>query len=128
MSDYTQEHAASGIAVELPEIATWPNQYKGRGYTVEIECPEFTSVCPKTGLPDFGTLILEYEPAGLCLELKSFKLYLLEYRNMGIFQENVVNKVLDDVVRATHPAWARVDGHFQARGGLSTKVTAEYFG
>lgn len=126
MPDYGDDCASSGVAARLPEIAVWVNQYRERGYTVEIECPEFTSVCPKTGLPDFGTLILKYEPAGLCLELKSFKLYLLEYRNVGIFQENVVNKVLDDVVRAATPVWAQVEGLFKARGGLTTRVTAEY--
>lgn len=126
MPDYGDDCASSGVTARLPEIAVWSNQYQERGYTVEIECPEFTSVCPKTGLPDFGTLILKYEPAGLCLELKSFKLYLLEYRNVGIFQENVVNKVLDDVVRATTPVWAQVEGLFKARGGLTTTVTAEY--
>ena len=93
MTGYTDDHAAAGVAAVLPAIETWANQYKGREYTIEIACPEFTSVCPKTGLPDFGTLHLRYQPADLCIELKSFKLYLLEYRNLGIFQENIVNKV-----------------------------------
>lgn len=126
MTEYTDEHAASGVSADLPSIATWPNQHRGRGYTVAIDCPEFTSICPKTGLPDFGTLVVTYEPDGKCLELKSFKLYLLEYRNLPIFQENVVNKVLDAVVAAADPAWARVEGRFEARGGHSTKIVAEH--
>ena len=88
----------------MPEIETWPNQYPG--YTITIEMPEFTSVCPKTGQPDFGVLTLTYEPDELCLELKSLKEYILEYRNMGIFYENVVNKILADLVEATSPVWA----------------------
>ena len=126
MAGYTDDHAASGVSADLPEIATWANQYPGRPYEIEIECPEFTSICPKTGLPDFADLVLTYEPAELCIELKSFKLYLLEYRNLGIFQENVVNRVLDDVVAACRPATAKVVGHFTARGGLTTTVTASY--
>lgn len=126
MPEYSDACARSGVGAELPAIETWPNRYRESGYVVEIECAEFTSVCPKTGLPDFGTLILKYRPAARCLELKSFKLYLLEYRNLGIFQENVVNKVLDDVVRAADPSWARVVGLFKARGGLTTTVTAEH--
>lgn len=83
-------------------------------------------MCPKTGLPDFGTLIVRYEPADRCLELKSLKLHLLEYRNLPIFQENVVNKVLDAVVQASNPVWAKVEGRFEARGGISTMIVAEY--
>ena len=88
---YTDEHARAGIDTALPEIETWPNQYAG--YEIEILMPEFTAVCPKTGLPDFGGIALRYVPGKLCLELKSYKMYLLEYRNLGIFQENVVNRV-----------------------------------
>ena len=126
MTGYGDEHAAAGVDAELPSIETWANQYPGREYTVEIACAEFTSVCPKTGLPDFGTLLLRYQPADRCIELKSFKLYLLEYRNLGIFQENIVNKVLQDVVKAASPAWAVVEGAFAARGGLTTSVEASY--
>ena len=110
----------------LPAIETWANQYQGREYTVEISCPEFTCVCPKTGLPDLATLVLTYVPDKRCLELKSFKLYLLEYRNLGIFQENIVNRVLEDVVKAASPVWAAVEGDFAARGGLTTNVEASY--
>lgn len=121
---YTDEHAAAGVTAKLPEIETWPNQYPD--YEVEIVMPEFTSVCPKTGLPDFGRLVLRYVPDRLCLELKSYKMYLLAYRDLGIFQENIVNRVLRDVVKAAKPARARVIGEFTPRGGLSTVVTAEW--
>ena len=121
---YTDEHAAAGTRAPLPEIETWPNQY--RDYEIEIEMPEFTSVCPKTGLPDFGRLTLRYVPDRSCLELKSYKMYLLAYRDLGIFQENVVNRVLEDVVRAANPIRATVTGDFTPRGGLSTVVTATW--
>ena len=124
MSEYTGEHAQAGIDAELPGLETWPNQFKG--YRIKIEMPEFTSVCPKTGLPDFGKLTLEYEPDELCIELKSLKLYILAYRNLGIFYENVVNRVLRDVVDAIHPVQARVQGDFTPRGGLNATVEAEY--
>ena len=94
MTEYNEQHARAGIDARLPAIETWPNQHKG--YRIKIEIPEFTSVCPKTGLPDFGRLTLEYEPDELCLELKSLKHYFLAYRNLGIFYENAVNRVLDD--------------------------------
>jgi 7-cyano-7-deazaguanine reductase len=121
---YTDDHAEAGVHAELPEIETWPNQYSG--YEIEIEMPEFTSVCPKTGLPDHGVLRLIYIPDRDCLELKSLKMYTLAYRNLGIFQENVVNRVLADVVKATKPLEATVIGEFAARGGISTKVSATY--
>ena len=121
---YTDEHAAAGTRAPLPEIETWPNQY--RDYEIEIVMPEFTSVCPKTGLPDFGRLTLRYVPDRSCLELKSYKMYLLAYRDLGIFQENVVNRVLEDVVRAANPVRATVTGDFTPRGGLSTVVTAAW--
>jgi 7-cyano-7-deazaguanine reductase len=123
---YTDEHAESGVHAALPEIETWPNQYAD--YEIEIVQPEFTSVCPKTGLPDFGKLVLRYTPAKVCLELKSYKMYLNAYRNLGIFQENVVNRVLQDVVKAARPKSATVIGDFAARGGLSTLVTASWSG
>ncbi len=121
---YTDAHAQSGIDVALPGIETWPNQFSG--YEIEIVIPEFTSVCPKTGLPDFGKLTLRYTPDKLCLELKSLKMYLLAYRNLGIFYENVVNKFLRDVVRAARPVAAEVIGEFTPRGGLQSKVTATW--
>ncbi len=121
---YTDEHARSGVNAPLPEIETWPNQYAD--YEIEIAMPEFTSVCPKTGLPDFGEVVLRYVPDKRCLELKSFKMYLLEYRSLGIFQENIVNRILQDVVAAAKPKSATVVGDFAPRGGLTTLVTASY--
>jgi 7-cyano-7-deazaguanine reductase len=119
---YTDEHAEAGIEAPLPEIETWPNQFPG--YEIEIVVPEFTSVCPKTGLPDFGRITLRYTPDKLCLELKSLKMYVLAYRNLGIFYENVVNRFLRDVVTAAKPISATVMGEFTPRGGLRAKVTA----
>src|SRR5262249_19713928 len=124
--EYTDEHASAGIDAELPEIETWPNQYPD--YEIEIVMPEFTSVCPKTGLPDFGKIVLRYVPDKSCLELKSYKMYLLAYRNLGIFQENIVNRGLDDEVKATKPISPTVVGDFAARGGLSTLVPAPWSG
>ena len=121
---YTAEHARAGVGAPLPEIETWPNQYAD--YEIEIVMPEFTSVCPKTGLPDFGRVVLRYVPAARCLELKSYKMYLLAYRDLGIFQENVVNRVLRDVVKAVKPVRATVIGDFSPRGGLSTLITASW--
>jgi len=124
LPEYTRKHAQAGLDARLPEIETWPNQF--RGYRIKIVIPEFTSVCPKTGLPDFGTLTLEYQPDKLCLELKSFKHYLLAYRNLGIFYENVVNRILADLARTTRPVWATLVGEFTPRGGLRSVITAEY--
>ena len=121
---YTDEHAEAGLQAPLPDIETWPNQFPD--YEIEIVTPEFTSVCPKTGLPDFGELVLRYVPDKLCLELKSYKMYLFSYRNVGIFQENVVNRVLRDVVKAANPISATVVGDFAPRGGLGTIVTASW--
>jgi 7-cyano-7-deazaguanine reductase len=121
---YTDEHAAAGIKDPLPEIETWPNQFPD--YEIEIDTPEFTSVCPKTGLPDFGKILLRYTPDKKCLELKSYKMYLLAYRGIGIFQENATNRILRDVVKACNPIRATVIGDFSPRGGLGTIVTAEY--
>ena len=122
---YTDEHAHSGVDAKLPEIETWPNQY-GPHYEIEIVMPEFTSVCPKTGLPDHGIVRLIYTPDKACLELKSLKMYTLAYRNLGIFQENLVNRFLQDVLKACNPASATVVGDFTPRGGISTKITASY--
>jgi 7-cyano-7-deazaguanine reductase len=121
---YTDEHAAAGIDAALPEIETWPNQFPD--YEIEIAIPEFTSMCPKTGLPDFGKLTLRYMPDKKCLELKSLKMYLLAYRNLGIFYENVVNRFLRDVVAAAKPVSATVTGEFTPRGGLQSKITATF--
>jgi 7-cyano-7-deazaguanine reductase len=123
-SRYTEDHAKSGLDAKFPEIETWPNQFPS--YEIVIDIPEFTSVCPKTGLPDFGTLKIRYVPNKSCLELKSLKEYLFTYRNLGIFQENIVNQVLEDVVRAAKPVWAIVEGDFRPRGGIGTTVLAAW--
>lgn len=122
---YTQGQAQSVNNIKLPEIESWENQYR-RDYTILIEHPEFTSVCPKTGLPDFGTITIEYIPGKLCLELKSLKYYFLQYRNCGIFMENIANRVLDDVVKAIKPKSCTVTGDFTPRGGLSSIIVATY--
>jgi 7-cyano-7-deazaguanine reductase len=121
---YTDEHARAGIDAALPAIETWPNQFPG--YEIEISVPEFTSVCPKTGLPDFGTITIRYVPDRLCLELKSLKMYTLAYRDIGIFQENIVNCFLRDIVKACRPVSATITGEFASRGGLSSRMVAAY--
>jgi len=121
---YTEEHAKAGITARLPQLETWPNQFSG--YTIRTRFPEYTSVCPKTGLPDYGTITIEYEPRRQCLELKALKLYLLAYRNLGIFYENAVNRILRDIVAATKPVSCIVRGEFTPRGGLTTTVEARW--
>ncbi len=108
------------------ELETFDNKYPGREYIIEISCPEFTSVCPKTGQPDFGALTITYGPAAKCVELKSLKLYLQRYRNEGIFYEHVTNAILDDLVAVVEPRWMKVVAAFAARGGITTSVTASY--
>ena len=121
---YTAKHAHKGIDARLPAIETWPNQYEG--YEIKISIPEYTSICPRTKLPDFGTITIHYLPAKQCLELKSLKYYILAYRNLGIFYENAVNRILDDVARVCRPKWAVVRGEFLTRGGMRTTVEARY--
>jgi len=124
MADYTAEHARAGVRAKLPKLETWPNQFPG--YTITTRFPEYSSVCPKTGLPDFGTITISYRPVRKCIELKSLKIYLLAYRNLGIFYENAVNRILEDVVKATRPQWCVVRGEFTPRGGLTTTVLARW--
>ena len=114
------------LQVPVGQLETFPNQYAGREYEIVIRCPEFTSVCPKTGQPDFGTVTFVYTPAETCIELKSLKLYLQGFRNQGIFYEHIVNKMLDDLVAACQPIRARVIGDFSPRGGITTQVTASF--
>lgn len=104
-------------------LETFENQFPDRDYTIEIVCPEFTSVCPKTGQPDFGTMTITYVPARRCVELKSLKLYLQGYRNQGIFYENVTNRILDDLVAVLQPRRLQLVAAFSARGGITTNVT-----
>ncbi len=124
MSDYTEKEAKAGLDAALPSIETFPNQFPD--YEITITVPEFTSVCPKTGLPDFGTLVLRYVPKDFCLELKSLKMYILAYRNLGIFYENAVNRILEDIVEACQPVKASVTGEFSPRGGMKSVVDAHF--
>jgi 7-cyano-7-deazaguanine reductase len=108
------------------QLESFPNPSPGRDFTVEIVCPEFTSLCPKTGQPDFGTITFTYTPGQVCVELKSLKLYLQRFRNEGIFYEQVVNRLLDDFVSAIRPQRCRIVGAFTPRGGITTTVTCVY--
>jgi 7-cyano-7-deazaguanine reductase len=108
------------------KLETFPNQFPDREYTIEIECPEFTSVCPKTGQPDFGVLTIVYVPAARCVELKSLKLYLQQFRNEGIFYEHATNRILDDLVAAVEPRRMTLKAAFTPRGGITTTVTATF--
>jgi 7-cyano-7-deazaguanine reductase len=124
VAEYTDAHARAGIDAELPRIETWANQYSD--YEIVVEIPEYNAICPKTGLPDFGSLTIRYTPDELCLELKSLKLYIVAYRNVGIFYENAVNRILRDCVAACRPKRMTVTGRFSSRGGISSTVEARY--
>ena len=124
MSGYTDNHAKSGLDADLPAIEVWPNQFIG--YEITIQIPEFTSICPKTHLPDFGSVTIQYLPDKVCLELKALKYYILGYRNLGIFYENAVNRILDDVVSACRPVRAVVRGEFNVRGGMKSIIEARH--
>ena len=124
MAGYTRDHARAGIDVPLPEIECFENQFKN--YEITISIPEYTSVCPKSGLPDFGTLTIRYTPDQWCVELKSLKMYILAYRNLGIFYENAVNRILRDFIKASKPVRAVVTGEFNVRGGMRSTIEASY--
>lgn len=124
MKKYTDKHAHSGIDAALPKLECFKNQFKN--YEITVSIPEFTSVCPRTGLPDFGTITIRYIPDKWCMELKSLKIYIHAYRNLGIFYENAVNRILRDFVRASRPIQAVVTGEFNARGGMKSVVEASY--
>ncbi len=124
MRRYTEAHARSGIHDKLPDIECWENQYPG--YEIEIVIPEYTAICPKTGLPDFGTIYVSYRPAKWCLELKSLKEYITAYRSVGIFYENAVNRILRDLVKACKPVRMRVRGEFTPRGGIRSCIEASF--
>ena len=112
--------------LKTPEIEVWLNQYPDREYAIALDVPEFTCICPKTGLPDFAHLKIEYSTEKFCIELKSFKMYTIFFRNIGIFHEHLVNRMLEDFVKAAHPRWAKITGEFNPRGGITTTVSAEY--
>ena len=124
MAEYKKKHAKSGLREKLPRLEVLPNKF--RGYTITINIPEYTSLCPRTGLPDAGVITIEYEPDVSFVELKSLKLYILGYRNIGIFYENAVNRILNDFVKAVKPRWARVRGEFNPRGGITSVVEAKF--
>ncbi|MCC5815934.1 MAG: NADPH-dependent 7-cyano-7-deazaguanine reductase QueF [Leptospira sp.] len=112
--------------METPKIEIFENVYSGKDFTIDFTIPEFTAICPKTGLPDFGTIEVSYSPDKSCIELKSLKEYILNFRNVGIFHENVVNKLLEDLQSACDPIYLKVRGDFNPRGGIKTVVTREY--
>ncbi len=113
-------------ALKAPEIEVWENQYPDKVYTISLDIPEFTCICPKTGLPDFADIKIEYSPRKFCIELKSFKLYTIFFRDIGIFHEHLVNRMMEDFVRAAQPRWARITGVFNPRGGITTTVMRDY--
>lgn len=112
--------------LKTPAIEVWQNQYPDKIYTINLDIPEFTCICPKTGLPDFAVIRIEYSPAKLCVELKSFKMYTIFWRNVGIFHEHLINKMLEDFVAAVKPRWMKITGVFNPRGGITTTVSREY--
>jgi 7-cyano-7-deazaguanine reductase len=114
------------LTMPTTTLETFPNPSPGRDYEIEIRCPEFTSLCPKTGLPDFGEIIIRYVPDEHCLELRALKYYMIEFRNKGIFYEAVTNLILDELAAACGPRRMTVIGDFSARGGITTRVTATY--
>jgi 7-cyano-7-deazaguanine reductase len=121
--DLLQENVRS---MTLPEIGSWANKYSDKNYKISFDTDEFTCVCPKTGLPDFARIEVEYFPDGLCIELKSFKEYLMAYRDVGIFHEHVINRMLEDLAGACSPRMMKIKGVFRTRGGITTTVEAEY--
>jgi len=113
-------------ALKTPKIDTWKNKYSDRDYVVDLSTEEFTCICPKTGLPDFARIQLTYTPDKTCIELKSFKYYLIFYRNVGIFHEHLANKILDDIVQACKPRQLKVEVVMKTRGGIDTTVVVKY--
>jgi 7-cyano-7-deazaguanine reductase len=112
--------------LKTPKIEVWKNQYADKLYTICLDILEFTCICPKTGLPDFANIKIEYSPEKYCIELKSLKLYTIFYRNIGIFHEHLTNKVLEDFVQACRPRWVKIISEFNPRGGIKTTVIREY--
>jgi 7-cyano-7-deazaguanine reductase len=118
--------AAPGMTESAKLLETFENRFPERDYKIEIRAPEFTSVCPKTGQPDFGVITITYTPHARCVELKSLKLYLQSFRNEGIYYENITNVILDDLVGALKPRWMKIESAFNARGGMTETVTVQY--
>ncbi|MCU0652137.1 MAG: preQ(1) synthase [Candidatus Omnitrophica bacterium] len=112
--------------LKTPKIDVWLNQYPDKIYTIVMDIPEFTCICPKTGLPDFADIKIEYSPGKYCVELKSLKMYTIFFRNIGIFHEHVVNKIMEDFVKVVSPRWVKITGVFNPRGGIQTTVLREY--
>ncbi|MFH1202085.1 MAG: preQ(1) synthase [Candidatus Omnitrophota bacterium] len=112
--------------LKTPQIEVWKNIYPDKEFIVSLEIPEFTCICPKTGLPDFATIKIDYIPDKSCIELKSFKYYINFFRDIGIFHEHAINRILDDFVEAAKPRWVKIAGQFNPRGGIITTVTREY--
>lgn len=112
--------------MDMPAIEVWDNKYADRKYSIQLNIPECTCICPKTGLPDFVVLNVEYCPDKTCIELKSFKMYIIAYRDVGIFHEHLVNRIMDDIVRACQPHWIKVEGIVSPRGGIQTTVVAQW--
>jgi len=124
MPRYTEKHATAGLKEKLPKLEGLPNQF--HDYEITIIIPEYTSLCPRTSLPDCGTITIEYEPAKFFVELRSLKYYILGYRNLGIFYENAVNRILNDFAHAIKPHWVVVRGEFNVRGGIKTIIEARF--
>lgn len=112
--------------LKTPKLEVWENKYPEKKYLINIEIPEFTSICPKTGLPDFAKILIEYSPRRYCVELKSLKMYTIFFRDIGIFHEHLTNKMLEDFVNACKPRWAKITSIFNPRGGITTTVIREY--
>ena len=112
--------------LKLPKIEVWESKYKDKNYVIHLETNEFTCICPKTGLPDFATLFIDYCPDKVCIELKSFKLYIHAFRNVGVFHEHVINRILDDFTLAAKPRWAKIKMEFNPRGGIKTSLEREH--
>jgi len=127
MKKSTYEDLQNNIRrLKTPHIEVWKNQYPDKVYVIKLDIPEFTCICPKTGLPDFARITIEYSPRKHCVELKSFKMYTIFYRNLGIFHEHLINRMLEDFAEVCKPHWLKITGEFNPRGGITTTVTGEY--
>lgn len=126
MDDFFSKPLSCRRIEELPSVEVFENPEKGRRYDIEFSCPEWTAVCPRSGFPDFGTIRIRYQPKESCIELKSLKLYINAYRDIGIFHEAAVNQILSDLVKAADPWWMEVEGDFNVRGNIKTVIRARH--